>query len=133
MSDGASTTTYEFLGEATPRTEGRSTQLSGAGYTLLVTAIWAALSVRRPELTYHFGPVLAAAAWPATLVGASRRALALAAVGAFAVVAVVGVILHQTDKLLGPTFWHTRPAITEVLWFAAAGAILGAVAATVRS
>ncbi len=80
----------------------------GAAASAVFVLAWLALSWWHPALTYHFGPPLAAAAWPvllrARLRHAARRGQALAAVGGgFLVAAAALGVAMAADWLRGPT------------------------------
>src|SRR5260370_42712018 len=82
--------------------------VKGAAVSIFLALAWLALSWWLPALTYHFGPPLAAAAWPfvlrAWLRRPARRAIALTAVfGGFAIaMAALGVAI-AAHWLRGPT------------------------------
>src|SRR5260370_372388 len=82
--------------------------VKGAAVSIFLALAWLALSWWHPALTYHFGPPLAAAAWPfvlrAWLRRPARRAIALTAVfGGFAIaMAALGVAI-AAHWLRGPT------------------------------
>jgi len=82
--------------------------VKGAAVSIFLALAWLALSCWHPALTYHFGPPLAAAAWPfvlrAWLRRPARRAIALTAVfGGFAIaMAALGVAI-AAHWLRGPT------------------------------
>jgi len=101
-----------------------------------VLTVWAVLAIRRPELTYHFSPLIASFAWPA----ATRRqhaapleAAARAGLGAFATVTAFSIALAVGNYMEGPTFIDTRPALIEAILFAAIGAAFGTRVATRES
>ena len=84
------------------------THLTGAVASASVTLAWLALSWWHPALTYHFGPPLAAAAWPvflrARLRHPARRGPALAAVGGGFLTAMAALaIAVAAHWLRGPT------------------------------
>lgn len=82
--------------------------MTGAAVSTSLALAWLALSWWHPALTYHFGPPLAAAAWPfvlrAWLRRPARRAIALTAVsGGFVIaMAALGVAI-AAHWLRGPT------------------------------
>ena len=95
---------------------------------VIVLVAWVALSARRPEVTYHFTPLLAAGVWPAAIRREAAIAPATAGIVALTssiVVSAVGVALDAGAWLEGPTLWHSRPAVTEAILFALAGSALG--------
>jgi hypothetical protein len=96
----------------------------GLAAALALLAVWAVLATRNPNLTYHFAPLLAGAAWPALLRDADRvatRDLVIAGLGGFALVSGSALLLAASGYLDGPTFWNDGPAVTEAVLFAAAG------------
>lgn len=94
-----------------------------------VTTVWTGLALRHPTLTYHFAPVLAAAAWP--LVARATRGRTTIAVGlrtaggGLLVAALATAELHSLDVLRGPALIGGS-ATTEALLGAMAGAAWGA-------
>lgn len=99
-----------------------SRRLAAPLATLAILAVWSVLAYRSPTLTYHFAPLLAAAAWPVLerRSGSVPRAQALvAAVGAFAATTATGVALTIADRLEGPALWDRGHALWEVVIFAA--------------
>ncbi len=75
------------------------------------------LAIRSPHLTYHFAPIVVAAAWP--IVG--QRVVA--AIGGVAVALATTIVLGLTDRLQGPDLVGGSAAIGEAVLFAfAAGA-----------
>ena len=96
--------------------------------TSATLAIWTVLAIRSPDLTYHFAPLIAAAAWP-VLVRRNEappvRDSVAAGVGAFALVSGVAVLLAAGGYLEGPTFWNDGPALTEAFLFAGLGVAAG--------
>src|SRR5260370_23740746 len=102
--------------------------VKGAAVSIFLALAGLALSWWHPALTYHFGPPLAAAAWPfvlrAWLRRPARRAIALTAVfGGFAIaMAALGVAI-AAHWLRGPTLigLGSVPA-EEVLLAGGAGA-----------
>src|SRR5216683_5070253 len=97
-----------------PSTAGHASQalvrghLAGAAASAAFALAWLGLSWWHPSMTYHFGPPLAAAAWPLALrvrlrQPASRRRALAAVAGGFIVAMMalgVGVAAHL---LQGPT------------------------------
>ena len=113
-----------------PERVDRRTHLLGAGLTALVAVAWVGLAARTPTATFHFAPLIAAAAWPAALRGGGPLRVApvdafRAAAGAAAVgFAALGVLL-AFDWLRGPTFWDAGPAVVEVVPMIVVGAAAG--------
>jgi hypothetical protein len=83
-------------------------QLSGLAVSAAVSLAWLGLSWWHPTVTYHFGPPLAALAWPMTLRarvhGPTGRRAALTAAGYGLLAAMVGLgIAMAAHVLRGPT------------------------------
>ena|SRR5215472_2012833 len=81
---------------------------TGAAASAAFALAWLALSWWHPALTYHFGPPLAAAAWPVLLRGRlrhpARHGLALVAVGGGFLVAMAALgVAIAAGWLRGPT------------------------------
>ena len=104
--------------------------LTGAAAGTGVALAWLALSWWHPALTYHFGPPLAAAAWPvllrARLHRPARGGRALAAAGGGLLIAMaaleVAAVGHQ---LRGPTLLGTGSVPTEEVVLAVVAAAWG--------
>jgi len=97
--------------------------------TGVVLVIWAALASRRPALTYHFAPLIAALGGPwfsqwsyGRLVGVEGIAVVAACL---APTLGVAVALEAADRLQGPTFWGESGAFGEAFLFAVLGAAIG--------
>lgn len=108
----------------------RRMHLLGAAITTLVALAWIGLAARSPTLTFHFAPLIAAAAWPAALRGG--RPLRVAPIdalrggaGAAGISYAAMVILLVFDWLRGPTFWDSGPAVIEVVPMVLVGAVGG--------
>ncbi len=101
----------------------------GLFVALAAAVAWAVLASRTPTSTYHFAPMVVAAAW--VLVdgfrGAGvtqRRAVNLALVGLVLSVAVT-IVLEAKGDLAGPVFWEggdDAPVVLEHVLFAILGA-----------
>ena len=104
--------------------------VAGAAASAAFALAWLALSWWHPTLTYHFGPPLAAAAWPvlvrARLRHPARRGPALAAVsGGFLVaMAALGIAL-PAHWLRGPTLLGRGSVPAEEVVLAVAAAVWG--------
>jgi hypothetical protein len=86
----------------------RSAHATGAAVGALLALAWLALSWWHPALTYHFGPPLAAAAWPVAMRARLRRPvrgpIALAAVSGGLAIAIAALgIAISAHWLRGPT------------------------------
>lgn len=109
------------------------THLRGALLTGAVCVIWFGLAARRPELHYHFAPLVAAALWPLSM-RSSGRATAqdarTAGVGAATTVLVTTAIITLVGNMNGPNFLHSGPAWPEAVLFAVIAAAWAARAAS---
>ncbi len=113
-----------------PERVDRRTHLLGAGLSALVAVAWVGLAARSPTATFHFAPLIAAAAWPAALRGTgplrvARSDAAQGAVGAAAISFVAMAVLLVFDRMRGPTFWDAGPAVVEVVPMILVGAAGG--------
>lgn len=113
---------------------------TGLPFTAAAAAAWIVLALNSPTTTYHFAPMVAAAAWPVALrlrVGLrlSAKAVSVAAGRGIAVALAVTLALASTGALAGPTFFGTPHALAESLVMAGIGAVIGVLFArrTVRS
>jgi len=104
--------------------------LTGAAASAAFALAWLGLSWWHPSLTYHFGPPLAAAAWPvllrAQLRHPTRRGPALAAVsgGFFIAMAALGIAV-AAHWLRGPTLLGRGSVPAEEVVLAVAAAVWG--------
>jgi hypothetical protein len=108
----------------------RSAHAAGGAVSALAAAAWLALSWWHPSLTYHFGPPLAAAAWPITLRARLRqpaqRPAALAAVSGGLVIALAALgIAIGAHWLRGPTLIGTGSVPAEEVALALIAAAWG--------
>ncbi len=90
------------------RRPGTRGQVAGAASSAALTLTWLGLSWWHPALTYHFGPPLAAAAWPLGLRARQRQratgADALAAAAGGLIVAMTALAVAVAEHWLrGPT------------------------------
>ncbi len=112
-------------------------RVAAAVAVVAVVAVWLVLVHLRPGATFHFAPMLAAAAGPvAARLQAhrplpTRRAALITAAGA-GVVLTVGVSLMLSGNLSGPTLWDQVNAPLEMAAFASIGGLWGWRAATRR-
>jgi len=102
-------------------------QAAAAAISAALALAWLGLSWWHPAVTYHFGPPLAAAAWPVALRArlhrpAGPKATATAVIGGLlvAVAALTGAVVAHL--LQGPTFagWGNVPAEEIILTACAA-------------
>lgn len=106
----------------------RALLISGA-----VGIVWIALAWRSPTLTYHFAPLIGAAAGPLSLRSQGRADGALTQRTGAMVVAMMWAItlfLEVTGRQLGPNFIEVGPAWPEAVLFAVIGAFVGVRAAS---
>jgi hypothetical protein len=108
----------------------RSAHAVGAAGSVLFALAWLALSWWHPALTYHFGPPLAAAAWPivlrARLQHPARRPVALAAVSGGLAIAMAALgIATGAHWLRGPTLIGTGSVPAEEVALALVAAAWG--------
>jgi hypothetical protein len=105
-------------------------QLAGAAASGCIALAWLALSWWHPLLTYHFGPPLAAAAWPLLLRARqrrpARRGQALAAVtgGILTAMAALGIAV-AANWLRGPTLIRSGGVPVEEVALAVLAAAWG--------
>lgn len=107
---------------------------TGIGYAPGVFAgLWVVLAFLRPEVTFHLGPVIAAASFPVSYRIRSgpigpRAAIALF-VGAVFLVVVATTVLTIADRLRGPSLLPSGGAALEAYVFGGAAAAAGAAVA----
>lgn len=91
----------------------------GAIAPLAVTALWMALALRHPTVTYHFAPGVAAASWTAALAWSGRpvgrRARAIATTGGTVLALTATLVLQSRGALAGPTLVHRGSPLVEAL------------------
>ena len=102
-------------------------QFLAALWTIGALAVWAFLASRNPELTYHFAPLVAAAAWP---VAGSRPDSAVVS-GTLTLATSFG--LAAAGSMDGPDLVGGHAALAEAVLFAVVGAAGGAAWAVSRS
>lgn len=98
---------------------------------MLTGLLWFLLAIRTPTNTFHFAPIIVAAAWPVVARGSSARTASEAIITASASTAIalgIGFGLWGTDRLSGPTLWHGGAAIAETVLFALMGGAVGLIA-----
>lgn len=92
--------------------------------SIALAGVWFVLAWRTPTSTHHFAPLVVAAVWgflaDADSVVASRWAAGAGVAVAVATLLALGV----TDRLLGPTLWHSRPSWPELLGFSLLGGVI---------
>lgn len=106
----------------------------GAVPSVVAAIAWFLLATAHPATTYHFAPVLVAAAWPVARRWRTRAALpGRVAVGTALCATVMGAavtaLLAVRHALAGPTLLGVGGALTETLVGVVVGAILGGVLA----
>lgn len=103
------------------------THLRGALLTGAVNVVWFLLALRRPELHYHFAPLIAAALWPLSLRTAGRASMKdtqIGVAGAIGLTLLTTLIIELTGNMNGPNFLHAGPAWPEAVLFAIVGALI---------
>ena len=111
----------------------KPTHLRGALFTGGVCIVWFFLAARRPELHYHFAPLIAAALWPISLRSngrATARDARIGGAGAAGIVLVATGVIDAVGNMLGPNFLHRGQAWPEAVLFAVIAASWGARAAS---
>lgn len=104
----------------------------GAIAPVVAAAVWWVLAARTPTSTFHFAPLIVAAAWVVIEGGAEagltpRLSLRLGAAG-FGLAVLVTAALDQAGHLEGPVFWANgddAPVVAEHFLFALLGAVGG--------
>ena len=107
-----------------------SRHLAGAAVSAGLALAWLVLSWLHPAVTYHFGPPLAAAAWPTLLRPgqsgpAQRRRALIAAVGGFLIAMAALGMAVAAHWLRGPTLIGSGGVPAEEALLAAAAAAWG--------
>lgn len=108
----------------------------GLGMTLLAALGWFALAISHPTTTYHFGPAIAAAAWPLVRRARTGRPLPpvaalLTGLGGVVVAAATTLVLQSRGALEGPVLLGVSP-VGEAVISAAVGAAVAVVLSQVR-
>ncbi len=99
--------------------------------TVVAGAIWLVAALRTPTNTYHFAPIIVAAAWPFLARGEAARTTRQALTTATASTSValgIAAFLWMTDRLRGPTLWESDAAAFETILFALLGGGAGLIA-----
>lgn len=109
---------------------GELRKLAGLLVSLAAAVAWAVLASRTPTNTYHFAPMVVAAASAVVDgsmgAGLTQRRTVNAALGGVIIALATAAILAAKGDLDGPTFWETR-GTTAVLIEHAVFAVIGAV------
>ena len=113
-------------------------RLTAPAASLAAALLWVALAWRTPSSTYHFAPLIVAAAWPwvARSSGSTdetqRRWLPV--VGGAAIALAAGAVLLLANRLDGPTLWsearQPNQVVIEIVGATAFGALIGFVSQT---
>lgn len=109
----------------------------GAAAALGTAVLWWVLAARTPTSTFHFAPLIVAAAWVAvegmSEAGLTPRASVRLGIAGFVLASVVTLLLDAAGNLEGPVFWESDnpPVVFEHLVGSALGA-LGGVGFAVR-
>ncbi|MGH3951381.1 MAG: hypothetical protein ACRDSE_20065 [Pseudonocardiaceae bacterium] len=103
---------------------------TGLPFLLGIAAVWLTLAVTSPSTTYHFAPMIMAAAVPVARRSRTGgrlawRELAVAAAAGVVASLSVTILLVSLDALSGPTFFGTPGAVRETLVMTGLGALIG--------
>lgn len=90
--------------------------------SLAAAGVWIVLATRNPDLTYHFAPAIAAAAWPWLARGGPK---VLPVAGGIAIALAATALLMASDSLQGPTLWGSDGALGESMASALIGGAVG--------
>ncbi len=105
------------------------TALGPPALSVTAAAVWGALALSNPTLTYHFAPLVVAAGWPVAERTARGRVEArrtrTPVAGSLLLTVLVSLALWLGDAMRGPTFWTETGAIWEAVAFAALGSAWG--------
>ncbi len=107
-------------------------RLIGLFVALLAAVAWALLAARTPSNTYHFAPMVVAAAWVVfdgyREAGVTPRRAVNLSIAGFLIAVVATVVLEVKGDLDGPVFWEhgdDAPVVVEHVLFSALGAVGG--------
>ncbi len=96
--------------------------LLGALASLAAAGLWAWLAGRSPSSTHHFAPLAVVALFVIVARPLDRdpspAETLIASLGGAAIAAATALSLWATGNLAGPTLWHGRPALPELLGMA---------------
>lgn len=106
---------------------------SGIPFLGAAVAVWAMLAMNVADTTYHFAPMIVAAAWPMARRLRARRRLSVLAIvvtagGGTVLALITTAALAVAGALTGPTFFGTEGAVGETLIMVGVGSALGLVA-----
>ncbi len=97
--------------------------LLGASASVSAAGLWAWLAQRTPTSTHHFAPLAVVALFAIVARPADRdpspTQILITSLGGALIAAVTAGALWATGNLDGPTLWHSRPALPELLGMAA--------------
>lgn len=110
---------------------------AGLGFSAFMAVIWLALAMFNPTTTYHFAPVIVAAAWPAGCRLHAARALparpaVTTALGGGLLALAATALLSTLDALAGPALFGLPDGLSETLAAVALGVCIGVTFAVVR-
>lgn len=96
----------------------------------MLTVLWVAVAILRPDTTFHLAPFLVAAAPPVLLVldeGAAADRASLLRVGTISAALAFGtaLVLFAIGAMTGPAFDVFSSPLVEALAFTAVGALAG--------
>lgn len=104
-------------------------RFAAPGVSTAAALVWAVLAWRTPTSTFHFAPLIVAAAWPVVARSYGERhdrpQAGMVAASAAGLAMVTGLVLLAAGRLEGPTFWSDGGAIVEVALAAVLGGAYG--------
>ncbi len=93
--------------------------LLGGVASVSAAGLWAWLAQRNPTSTHHFAPLAVVALFVIVARPVDRDPspveILTASMGGATIAAVTALSLWATGNLEGPTLWHGRPALPELL------------------
>jgi hypothetical protein len=95
-----------------------------------MAVLWFALAVANPTTTYHFAPVIVAAAWPVGRRLRTGRALRViptvaTALGGGLLALAMTTLLSHRDALAGPALFGLPSGLVETVAGTALGVLIG--------
>ncbi len=115
---------------------GEPRRSAGLLIALAAAVAWAGLAARTPTSTYHFAPIVIAAAWVLfdgySKAGTTQHKAVNFAIAGLVIAVATTLILEVKGDLQGPTFWDgsdDAPVVVEHVLFSVVGAAGGLVLA----
>ncbi len=112
----------------------------GLIWTLVVAVVWAVLAAWRPTTTWHFAPLILAAAWP-WVVGqdtssrdpSTRRRIMLSGSSGLGAALALTAVLASAGRLDGPTWTGSGSPVVEALLLSVGGAAIATTMGLLRT